>query len=60
MPEQPDPPPESPLIPPGWFVARCNAGSSGQFRTALDPVVMALWHQISAQPPPSPALVTGI
>lgn len=58
---QPDKLPESPLIPPDWFVTRYNAGNPGRFRGALDPMVMAAWHAASKPPdPPQLLIVTGI
>jgi len=42
---------EPPLIPPEEFVAQVNARNPGlPYRTALDPLMMLLWHTVSAPP----------
>ena len=54
MTEQPAEP--VPLFPPSWFVANLNAGVARDwqgdgpppYRTALDPLVMGMWHMATA------------
>lgn len=50
-----------PLLPPPWFVQRYNENSAGEYRTALDPLVMLLWHTVTAwEHKPFKLPVTGI
>jgi hypothetical protein len=58
----PDPPSRHRLLPPDWFVIAYNTNrpQGEPPATWLDPHVMALWHAISLQPPPSPLMVNGV
>lgn len=44
------PDPEFPLVPPAGFAENISR-SSGQYRTPLDPVMMALWSIITTPRP---------
>ena len=56
---KPDRPPRHRLIPPDWFVSMWNQNHPGEYRTALDPLLMDLWLLLSTRPVPSPLAITA-
>ena len=51
---------DTPLIPPQWFVGRWNEHNPGQYRTALDPLLMLAWHTFSRPDPGTFRIISGI
>ena len=52
---------EPSLIPPSWFVEQFNARQpADRYRTALDPLIMLAWHQVTRNEPGPLILVMGI